>query len=87
MLNTTHEVVIASLNSCKPHICTCVHEENISPYADPCCSKVSQSPIEPQVAVSKEKMLMNKYGSLEGTRGNCIERAMLNLLKISTYMW
>jgi hypothetical protein len=31
MVDVAHEVVIASLNSCEPHSCTCVHFDNISP--------------------------------------------------------
>jgi hypothetical protein len=37
MLDVAHEVVIASLNSCEPHSCTCAHLDNISPCANPCC--------------------------------------------------
>jgi hypothetical protein len=46
MLDVAHEVVIASLNLCEPHSCTCVLLDNISPCANPCCSKESQSLIE-----------------------------------------
>jgi hypothetical protein len=31
MLDVSHEVVIANLNSCEPHSCTCAHLDNISP--------------------------------------------------------
>jgi hypothetical protein len=37
MLDVAHEVVIASLNSCEPHSCTCAHLGNISPCANHCC--------------------------------------------------
>jgi hypothetical protein len=46
VLDVAHEVVIANLKSCEPHSCTCVHLDNISPCANPCCSK--------------EKLLINK---------------------------
>jgi hypothetical protein len=46
MLDVAHEVVIANLKSCEPHSCTCAHLDNISPCANPCCSK--------------EKLLINK---------------------------
>jgi hypothetical protein len=42
MLDVAHEVVIANLNSCEPHYCTRAHLDNISPCANPCCSKESQ---------------------------------------------
>jgi hypothetical protein len=60
MLDIVHEVVIANLNSCKPHSCTCVHLDKISPCANPCCSKESQSLIEQQVEGSKRKLHENK---------------------------
>jgi hypothetical protein len=60
MLDVAHEVVIVSLNSCEPHSCTCAHLDNISPCANPCCSKESQSLIEHQAIRSKEKLLINK---------------------------
>jgi hypothetical protein len=60
MLDVAHEVVIASLNSCEPHSCTCAHLDNISPCANPCCSKESQFLNEHQAAGSKEKLLINK---------------------------
>jgi hypothetical protein len=41
MLNVTHEVIIANLNSCEPHSRTCAHLNCISPCANPCCSKES----------------------------------------------
>ena len=44
----------------KPHYCKCAHLDNISPYANPCCSKESQSLIEHQAARSEEKLLINK---------------------------
>jgi hypothetical protein len=43
MLDIAYEVVIASLNSCEPHSCTCAHLEYLLPCANPCCSKESQS--------------------------------------------
>jgi hypothetical protein len=46
MLNIVREVMIASLNPCKPHSCTCVNLDNILLGANPCCSKESQSSIE-----------------------------------------
>jgi hypothetical protein len=49
MLDVAHEVV-ASLNSCEPHSCTCAHLDNISPCANHCCSKERQSLIEHQAA-------------------------------------
>jgi hypothetical protein len=36
MLDVAHEVVLASLNSCQLHTCTCAHLENILPCANPC---------------------------------------------------
>jgi hypothetical protein len=60
MLDVAHEVVIASLNSCEPHSCTCAHLDNISPCANPCCSKQSQFLNEHQAVGSKEKLLINK---------------------------
>jgi hypothetical protein len=60
MLDVAHEVVIVNLNSCEPHPCTCAHLDNISPCANPCCSKESQFLNEHQAAGSKEKLLMNK---------------------------
>jgi hypothetical protein len=60
ILDVAHEVVIVSLNSCEPHSCTCVHLDNISPCANPCCSKESQFLNEHQAAGSKEKLLINK---------------------------
>jgi hypothetical protein len=49
-----------NLNSCEPHSCTHVPLDNISPCANPCCSKESQSLNEHQAAGSKEKVLINK---------------------------
>jgi hypothetical protein len=46
MLETTHEVILASLNSCEPHQHTCAQLENILPCANPYCFKTSQFPIE-----------------------------------------
>jgi hypothetical protein len=60
MLNVAHEVVIANLNSYEPHSRTCAHLNCISPCANPCCSKESQSLIEQQVLGSKRKLLGNK---------------------------
>jgi hypothetical protein len=60
MLDVAHDVVIANLNSCEPHSCTRAHLDNISPCANPCCSKESQFLNEHQVAGSKEKLLINK---------------------------
>jgi hypothetical protein len=60
MLDIVHEVVITSLNSCEPHSCTCAHLDNISPCANPCCSKESQLLNKHQAAGSKEKLLINK---------------------------
>jgi hypothetical protein len=60
MLNVAHEVVIANLNSCEPHSRTYAHLNCISPCANPCCSKQSQSLIEQQVLGSKRKLLGNK---------------------------
>jgi hypothetical protein len=60
MLDVAHEVEIASLNLCEPHSCTCALLDNISPCANPCCSKESQSLIEKQVVGSKRKLLRNK---------------------------
>jgi hypothetical protein len=42
MLDIAHEIVIANLNSCEPHSCTRAHLDNVSPCANPCCSKESQ---------------------------------------------
>jgi hypothetical protein len=53
MLDVAHEVVIANLNSCEPHSCTCASLDNISPCANPCCSKESQFLNEHQAAGSK----------------------------------
>jgi hypothetical protein len=50
MFDVAHEVVIANLNSCEPHSCTCAHLDNISPCANPCCSKESQFLNEHQAA-------------------------------------
>jgi hypothetical protein len=63
MLDVAHEVVIANLNSCEPHSCTRAHLDNISPCANPCCSKESQLLNEHQAAGSKEKVLINKERS------------------------
>ena len=41
MLDIAHKVVTTILNSCEPHSCTRVHLDNISPCANPCCSKES----------------------------------------------
>jgi hypothetical protein len=60
MLNVAHEVVISSLKSCEPHSCTCAHLNCISPCANPCCSKESQSLIEQQVLRSQKKFCGNK---------------------------
>jgi hypothetical protein len=60
MLDVAHEVVIANLNSCEPHSCIRAHLDNISPCANPCCSKESQFLNEHQAAGSKEKLLINK---------------------------
>jgi hypothetical protein len=46
MLNIAHKVIIASLNPCEPHSCTCVNLDNILLGANPCCSKERQSSIE-----------------------------------------
>jgi hypothetical protein len=50
MLNIAHEVIMASLNSCEPHSCTCMNLDNIMSCANPCCSKESQSSIEQKSA-------------------------------------
>jgi hypothetical protein len=60
MLNVAHEVIIANLNSCEPHSRTCAHLNCISPCANPCCSKESQSLIEQQVLGSQKKFCGNK---------------------------
>jgi hypothetical protein len=60
MLNVAHEVIIANLNSCEPHSRTCAHLNCISPCANPCCSKESQSLIEQQVLGSQKKLSGNK---------------------------
>jgi hypothetical protein len=60
MLNVAHEVIIANLNSCEPHSRTCAHLNCISPCANPCCSKESQSLIEQQVLGSQKKWCGNK---------------------------
>jgi hypothetical protein len=39
MLNATHELVIASLDFCQPHICTCVYIEDKLPCANPIIPK------------------------------------------------
>jgi hypothetical protein len=52
MLDVAHEVVIACLNSCEPHSCTCAYLDNISLCANPYCSKESQSLIEHQATRS-----------------------------------
>jgi hypothetical protein len=39
MLDIAHEVVVANLNSYEPHSCTRAHLDNISPCANPGCSK------------------------------------------------
>jgi hypothetical protein len=60
MLDVAHEVVFVNLNSCEPHSCTKETLDNISPCANPCCSKESQSLNKHQAAGSKEKLLINK---------------------------
>jgi hypothetical protein len=60
MLDVAHEVIIANLNSCEPHSRTCAHLNCISPCANPCCSKESQSLIEQQVLGSQKKLCRNK---------------------------
>jgi hypothetical protein len=60
MLDIAHKVVITSLNSCEPHSCTCAHLDNISPCANPCCSKESQLLNKHQATGSKRKLLRNK---------------------------
>jgi hypothetical protein len=55
--------LIASLNSCELHSCTCAHLDNISPCANSCCSKESQFLNEHKAAGSKEKLLINKEGT------------------------
>jgi hypothetical protein len=52
--------LIASLNSCELHSCTCAHLDNISPCANPCCSKESQFLNEHEATGSKEKLPINK---------------------------
>ena len=37
MIDVAHEVVIANLNSCEPHSCTCAYLDNILSCANPCC--------------------------------------------------
>jgi hypothetical protein len=63
MLDVAHEVVIANLNSCEPHSCTREHLDNISPCANPCCSKESQFLNEHQAAGSKESCSSIKKGT------------------------
>jgi hypothetical protein len=53
MLETAHEVIISSFNSCEPLQCSCAHLENTIPCANP-GSQVSQSFIEQQYVVSKQ---------------------------------
>ena len=60
MLNVAHEVVISNLNSCEPHSCTCAHLDNISPCANPCCSKESQCLNKHQDAGTQKKLCGNK---------------------------
>jgi hypothetical protein len=60
MLDVAHGVVIANINSCEPHPCTSAHLDNISPCANPYCSKENQFLIEHQATGSKEKLLINK---------------------------
>jgi hypothetical protein len=74
MLDVAHEVVIANLNSCEPHSCTRAHLDNISPCANPCCSKESQFLNEHQAAGSKEKLLINKESNKKAKqlRRRCI---------------
>jgi hypothetical protein len=60
MLDVAHKVVITNLNSCEPHSCTRTHLDNISPCADPCCSKESQLLNKHQATGSKRKLLRNK---------------------------
>jgi hypothetical protein len=60
MLDIAHEVVVANLNSYEPHSCTRAHLDNISPCANPGCSKESQLLDEHQAAGSKEKVPINK---------------------------
>jgi hypothetical protein len=76
MLETTHEVIIANFSSYEPHHCTCAHLENISPCANPCCSKEGQSMIEQKI-----------IGRLSRKQSNLGEDIMLNLLKISMAAW
>jgi hypothetical protein len=54
MLEVAHEVVITNLNSCEPHSRTCAHLNCISPCANPCRLKESQSLIEQQVLGTQE---------------------------------
>jgi hypothetical protein len=60
MLNVAHEVIIANLNSCEPHSRTCAHLNCISPCANPCRLKESQSLIEQQVLGTQRKLCGNK---------------------------
>jgi hypothetical protein len=60
MLDVAHEVVITNLNSCEPHSCTSTHLDNLSPCANPCCSKKSKCLIEKQVVGSQKKLSGNK---------------------------
>jgi hypothetical protein len=60
MLEVAHEVVITNLYSCELHSRACAHLNCISPCANPCCSKESQSLIEQQVLGSQKKWCGNK---------------------------
>jgi hypothetical protein len=71
MLDVAHEVVIANLNSCEPHSCTRAHLDNISPCANPCCSKEGQFLNEHQTAGSKEKLLINKESKATKEKTHC----------------
>jgi hypothetical protein len=60
MLDIAHEVVITSFNSCEPHSCTSTHLDNLSPCANPCCSKESQFLNRHQAAGLQKKLCGNK---------------------------
>jgi hypothetical protein len=76
MLDIAHEVVIATVNSCEPRSCICAHLDNISPCANPCCSKESQFLNEHQAVGSKEKLLINKERNKKAKqlRRRCIDQ-------------
>jgi hypothetical protein len=87
MLNVAHEVVVTSLNTCQPHIGTCIHFEDKLSCANPCCSHVSQSPIEQPILVSKENKLRDKIKRLRRNIKKLRRKCHAQPLKISIDAW